>query len=101
MSSLPLNFANLDIIDTEYFEGYEYINCDEGFDSTCNLEGDYYPRQWKSTLDEAKEFCSENSDCRGITRDNGGYEPRTGPGVNYYVAAHELWLRKGSCFTVA
>ena len=55
----------------------------------------YDPRQWKNTLDEAKAYCQQQSDCQGITRDNGGYEPRRGPSVYHNVAARELWLCTG------
>ena len=49
------------------------------------------------TLEEAKTYCEEHSDCRGISRDNNGYEPRRGLDVNNNVIAHELWLCKGTC----
>jgi hypothetical protein len=76
-------------------EPYEYFNCDDGSATECSLVGEYFPRQWKNTLDEAKEYCAQHSDCRGITLDNGGYEPRRGPEVEIHVAAHELWLCTG------
>ena len=74
---------------------YEYRRCTGGSASRCNLSGEYSPRQGKRTLREAKEFCESHSDCFGITKDNGGYEPRRGPNIGRHVAAHELWLCKG------
>ena len=47
------------------------------------------------TLEKAKAYCEKNSDCRGITRDDKGYEPRRGLDVNRHVDARELWLCKG------
>ena len=72
-----------------------YFNCADGSATDCNLEGVYDPRQWKNTLEEAKSYCAQHSDCQGITRDNNGYEPRRGPSVYYNLAAHELWLCEG------
>ena len=76
-------------------DSYTYFNCDNGSATECNLGGVYSPRQHKNTLDEAKTYCERNADCKGITRDNGGYEPRRGPSVYRHVAAHELWLCTG------
>ena len=75
-------------------KNYEYRNCDVAgaYYTKCNLEGEYSPRQWKSTLKEAKQFCERHLDCKGITRDNNGFEPRKGPGVGNHVAARKLWL---------
>ena len=76
---------------------YEYRNCTGNeYTFDCNLDGEYYPRQWKKTLDDAKVFCESNPYCSGITRGNGGYEPRKGPNVGQHVAAHELWLCIGT-----
>ena len=72
-----------------------YRNCTKNTDAECNLSGVYSPRKYKKTLDEAKQFCEENTDCRGITRDDNGFEPRRGLDVNNYEVAHELWLCKG------
>jgi hypothetical protein len=43
-------------------------------------------------LAAAQSICNAHVDCTGITRDNGGYEPRMGSAV-YHVAAHELWMK--------
>ena len=76
-------------------EEYSYRNCQDGSAIECNLAGVYSPRQWKETLQEAKNYCDQNSSCRGITRDDNGYEPRRGLDVNNHDSAHELWLCKG------
>ena len=86
------------IVASQNCKAFEYFNCqsgNSGNDRKCNLGGVYSPRQWKKTLNEAKAYCKAHSDCRGITRDNGGYEPRKGPSASFHVAAHELWLCKG------
>ena len=82
-------------------EEYKYRNCTNNVDAECNLSGVYSPRKYKKTLNEAKQFCEENKDCRGITRDDNGYEPRRGLDVNNYEVAHELWLCKGKFSTLA
>ena len=76
-------------------EEYRHINCLDGSAEECNLAGVYAPRQWKNSLKEAKEYCRKHSDCRGITRDDNGYEPRRGLDVSYHANAYELWLCKG------
>jgi len=55
-------------------------------------------RCWQSTLEKAEAICNRHSDCVGVTRDNGGYEPRGGSPA-YNPAAHEMWLKEiaGSC----
>ena len=65
----------------------------DGSSANCNLGGVYPdPRPHQNTLKEAKDYCARHPDCRGITRDNGGYEPRKGPTVYHHPAAKELWL---------
>ena len=80
-------------------EEYRHINCHDGSAEECNLAGVYAPRQWKNSLKEAKEYCRKHSDCRGITRDDNGYEPRRGLDVSYHANAYELWLCKGKLKT--
>jgi len=58
---------------------------------SCNL-GVYETRQWKVSLQEAQDSCRMKSDCFGITKDNGGYEPRSGTTPYSNGAAHELWI---------
>ena len=92
--------ATLFILVNNRCKSYEYRNCDcknseNSQNSKCNLGGVYSPRQWKETLNEAKEYCEQHSDCKGITNDNNGYEPGKGPGVGMHFAAHELWLCRG------
>ena len=76
-------------------EEYRHINCLAGSAEECNLAGVYAPRQWKNSLKEAQEYCRKHSDCRGITRDDNGYEPRRGLDVSYHAKAYELWLCEG------
>ena len=76
-------------------EKWQHTDCANTEATQCNLEGLYSPRQWKATLQEAKDYCSQNSDCAGITKDSNGYEPRKGPSVYYNAAALELWKCKG------
>ena len=73
----------------------EYRNCSGALNLYCEMGGMYFPRQWKTTFDEALTFCENNFDCRGIVRGDGGYEPRKGPIIESNAMAHELWLCKG------
>mmetsp|Transcript_18089 Transcript_18089/g.30801 ORF Transcript_18089/g.30801 Transcript_18089/m.30801 type:complete len:290 (+) Transcript_18089:186-1055(+) len=47
-------------------------------------------RCWQQDLASAQRICNAHSECTGITRDNCGFEPRTG-GRTDHVAAHEAW----------
>ena len=38
---------------------YEYRKCKDGPDIYCNLDGEYHPRQWMETLDDAKNSCDQ------------------------------------------
>ena len=70
---------------------YTHTNC-QGNSNSCNL-GSTWPSwsgcgigQWsyrchQANLATAQSICTANSDCMGITRDNAGYEPRTGPSI--------------------
>ena len=57
-------------------------------------------RCWQSTLEKALAICNRHSECYGITRDNGGYEPRRkgGDPVHAHPASHELWTKPSSAF---
>ena len=77
---------------------WEHTDCILTEATECNLEGTYSPRQWKTTLQEALDYCKQNSDCTGITRVSNGYEPRKGPNAYYNAAAMELWRLKGYYF---
>jgi hypothetical protein len=46
-------------------------------------------------LQAATAICDAHADCSGITRDNGGYEPRKGS-AGHHVAAHELWMKQAA-----
>merc|ERR1711953_1296729 len=62
--------------------------------NNCN-NGNAWKRCWRTTLSQAKAICENHSECTGITRDNGGYEPRTGPinEATAHVAAHSLYIK--------
>ena len=69
---------------------WSYLNC--AVDAAeCDLGGFYEPRQWKSSLQEATDWCLDHSDCVGIVRGDPGYEPRKGSGVSYNPTAYEAW----------
>jgi len=57
--------------------------------------GNVWQRCWRTTLNEAKEICENHDGCTGITRDNGGYEPRSGSveTARVHPAAHELYVK--------
>jgi len=91
---------------------YAYTDCQSNsgscnLDSTwpswsgCPMSGGCKCRCWMATLAEAQAICSANAGCAGITRDGGGYEPRTGPGIYYHVAAKEMWIKSEDDPTVS
>lgn len=46
-------------------------------------------------------YLTRHTDCVGITRDNGGYEPRRGDGtIKSSSTAHELWITVPKAFDV-
>jgi len=89
---------------------YEHTACDKQ-DGSCNLDGVQHwdgetcqdpeaplqapDRCWQSTLEKAEAICNRHSACSGVTRDNGGYEPRGGK-PQFTPAAHEMWLKGNS-----
>jgi hypothetical protein len=90
--------------------GYTHLECTNGPGTNCNLDGalswtgepcqdsqaplQAHGRCWQSTLQKAEEICNRHTECGGITRDNGGYEPRKGEhAANHHVAAHEVWIK--------
>ena len=82
---------------TEKCSWNEYRKCTDGPETHCNMDKAYNPRKWMKTLIDAKKVCEKHPDCGGITRDNGGYEPRKGPKIGKFEGvAHELWLCKVS-----
>ena len=70
---------------------WKYLSCVEQATAECDLGNPYEPRQWKSTLQEATDWCLSNEDCRGITRGQFGYEPRRGPESHFKTDAYEAW----------
>lgn len=67
-----------------------YRNCNIG--GRCSINAVYSPRLWWPSLDAAKNACNNLPDCTGITRDDGGYEPRRGTHITQNKAAHEVWM---------
>jgi len=61
----------------------------------CNNNNNAWGRCWRTDLNQAKEICEKYEECTGITRDNGGYEPRTGAvdAATQHAAAHRLYIK--------
>jgi len=61
----------------------------------CNNNNNAWGRCWRTDLNQAKEICEKYSECTGITRDNGGFEPRTGAinAATQHPAAHRLYIK--------
>lgn len=95
-------FGDDEVICTKKPEGYSYTSCVAN-SGNCNLGGEVGSTTWlecsssnrchQASLNAAVAICNAHSSCTGITRDNAGYEPRTGSTPSQHSAAHELWLK--------
>jgi len=53
-------------------------------------------RCWQKEFWRAAYICNQHDDCKGITQDGGGFEPRTGWSAGHHPAARHMW-RKPLC----